>query len=174
MKKIGQTITEDGITNFNNSKKRQTVRAIILDEDKKIKLLYSKHFDDYTFPGGGVKDYEDKFKALKRELIEEVGALRANIIKEIGYVTEFKYSISGSDNIYEQTSFYYLCEVLEYGNTNFVGREIEQGIESVWISIDDAIKHNENIIKNVVREKGLKTVLIRENIVLKHIKENLL
>ena len=49
MTKIGETIIEEGITNFNDTKKRNTVRAIILNDDSEIFLLYSELFND-TFP----------------------------------------------------------------------------------------------------------------------------
>lgn len=171
MKKIGNTIIEDGIKTFNNLKDRKTVRAVII-KNNQVLMLYSKLFDDYTFPGGGIKNGENMEEALKRELYEELGANTVKIIKEIGYTEEVRFGIKGSDSTYLQTSYFMLCEIDDIGEPNFVGREKIQGIIPVWVNIDEAIKHND-FINTYERQnsKGFKTVLQRENLVLNYIKE---
>lgn len=177
MKKIGKTIIESGIDKLVGLKSRKTVRAIILDKnnEENILLLYSKMFDDYTFPGGGVKDDEFYEETIKRELKEELGANIVKVIKEIGYTEEIRFGVNGTNSKYKQISYYLLCEIDDIGTPEFVGREMIQGLESKWINIDEAIKHNE-IINRQERQfsKGFKTVLIRENLVLNYIKEHLL
>lgn len=174
MTKIGSTVVENGIDKINKLKQRTTVRGVRLKEDS-VYMLYSKAFDDYTFPGGGVKSYEKKEQALHRELLEEVGALNPIVTKEIGYTIEFRYGINGSGSIYKQTSYYYLYEATEFCEPQYVGRELQQGLKGVWVKIDDVINHNEKIINNERKDsKGFQTVLIRENNVLKFIKEKLL
>lgn len=174
MKKIGNTIIETNITNVDTLKERTTVRGVILKENK-VYMLYSKMFNDYTFPGGGVKENEELLSTLKRELLEEIGAKQVEIINSIGYTEEIRFGISGSNSIYKQTSHYYLCEPKEYVEPLYMGREKLQGLEGVWINIDDAITHNNKITKEErMDSKGYQTVLIRENLVLEHIKENLL
>ena len=135
MKKIGNTIIEDGIKTFNNLKDRKTVRAVII-KNNQVLMLYSKLFDDYTFPGGGIKNGENMEEALKRELYEELGANTVKIIKEIGYTEEVRFGIKGSDSTYLQTSYFMLCEIDDIGEPNFVGREKIQGIIPVWVNID--------------------------------------
>ncbi|HHW79641.1 MAG TPA: NUDIX domain-containing protein [Acholeplasmataceae bacterium] len=173
--KIGKIIIEDNLNykDLKTAKKRKTVRAVILNSKNQVLMLYSKLFDDYTFPGGGIKSDESKSEALKRELLEEIGAYNTKIIKRLGHTIELKYSIGKSNNIYKQKSYYYLCRVDELGPTNFMGREQEQGLEAVFIDVDEAITHNKKT--NEVREHsiGMKTVLIRENRVLEKIKGSL-
>lgn len=170
--KIGKTIIESGIKEVDKYKTRTTARAVIINNEKKILMLYSKSFNDYTFPGGGVKEDEDYIKGLKRELDEEIGAKDITIIKRIGHTKEIRYGISGSNSLYEQTSYYYLCRVSNFGQPNYVGREQEQGLEKVWVNIDEAINHNLKIHQKERQfSKGLKTVLLRENQVLQHVKE---
>lgn len=173
--KIGKTIIEDTINlkTIKRLKKRTTVRAVILNEQNKVLMLHSKIFNDYTFPGGGVKADESKKAALMRELREETGAINIYIIKSLGHTKEIKYSIGTSRAIYEQKSFYYLCKVDKLGTPNFVGRELDQGLKAVWIDIDGAIKHNAETKKTRTAVDGMQTVLPRENRVLRILKRKL-
>lgn len=169
MTKIGETIIEEGITNFNDTKKRNTVRAIILNDDDEIFLLYSELFNDYTFPGGGIKYNEDHLEALKREIREETGAKDIEVIEPFGYTLEYRYGISGNLNIYEQKSYYYFCKIDNLSDPNYVGRELEQGLKMKWVKIKDVIKHNNQIYENRENIKGFSTVLLRERQVLEQL-----
>jgi 8-oxo-dGTP diphosphatase len=61
---------------------RPAVRALIVDPDERI-LLVRFEFDDvgtvWAPPGGGIEPGEDRFTALRRELIEEVGLVDPDI-----------------------------------------------------------------------------------------------
>lgn len=175
MKLIGEKIIENGIKSFNNLKERKTIRAIII-KNNQVLMLYSGLFNDYTFPGGGLKNNEDHIETLKRELKEEVGANEVKVVKEVGYTEEIRYGINGSDNKYQQISYYYLCEINDVEKPTFVGREKLQKLETKYVDIDDVIKHNEKVNSEREKEinKGYQTVLIRENMVLEHIKNRIL
>jgi len=175
MKQIGDIFIEPGIPHDASFLERRTVRAVILNDHKEVLMLYSKAFDDYTFPGGGIKVMEDQKQALQRELHEELGALQIEIMKPIGYTIEKRFGLNGSGQVYLQSSTYYLTKIHQFGSTSFVGREQEHGLESKWIQPMDAIRHNQKVIKDIHHQKeGLKTVLPREEAVLKYIEENIL
>src|SRR5690554_187428 len=125
MKKIGTTIIEEGITDLSSLKERKTIRAVIY-ENEKVCLLYSGLFNDYTFPGGGLKENELHTDALKRELKEEVGANKVNVVKPLGYTEEIRYGLNKNNSTYKQLSYYYLCEIDEVTKPDYVGREKEQ------------------------------------------------
>ncbi len=168
--KIGKTIIEDKITIKDIIKTRETVRGVVL-KDSKVLMLYSKRFDDYTFPGGGKKENETHEKCLKRELYEEIGALKVELLEFVGYIEEVRHGISGSDSVYNQKSYYYLCNIDEIGKPNFAVREKEDVLVAKFIDLDEAIMHNNRVIKDENhQQKGFKTVLLRENQVLKYIK----
>ncbi|MBN2675807.1 MAG: NUDIX domain-containing protein [Alphaproteobacteria bacterium] len=66
--------------------KRRSVRGIILKGDNVLLMKRNRYGDEfYTFPGGGIKKEETKEEALRREILEEVGAEISNIqlFKEI-------------------------------------------------------------------------------------------
>lgn len=173
--KIGKTIIEDNIDLRKNKahKLRKTVRAVILNEQKEVLMLYSTVFNDYTFPGGGIKNNENMKDALIRELTEETGASNILIIKRLGHTKEIKYSLGTSNNTYIQKSYYFLCEIDEIGTPNYVGRELDQGLKAVFVKIDEAINHNQMINESRVYKNGMQTVLPRENSVLEMLKRKL-
>lgn len=171
MRKITHQIIEEEMNFSKERKQRTTVRGIILDKNK-ILMLYSEMFNDYTLPGGGKKSDENEMMALKRELEEEVGATKIEVIKHFGYVEELRYGLNNNGNIYEQTSLYYICKMIEKGEPKLIEREQAQGIKPVWVDIQEAISHNESVMfDHNHQQQGLKTVLQRENAVLKMVLE---
>lgn len=169
MRELSSPIIEDlKLKSEKIDKERTTVRAIITNRNEGL-MLYSKHYDDYTFPGGGVEDGEDLIESLKRELIEEIGALEISNINLYGKIHELKHSYKlNSNNTYRQTSIYYKLDVTKFGEATPLEREIAQGIKAVWIDLEKALKHNKKVIGDEKHQKkGLKTTLLRENEVLK-------
>jgi ADP-ribose pyrophosphatase YjhB (NUDIX family) len=173
MRELGPPIIEEGIIK-KPQKRRKTIRAIIINDEKQILMLYSKRFDDYTFPGGGLKSNENEEKALKRELKEEIGASQIKIKEPLGFINEIKYGLFTNESIYLQTSIYYFVDVEEIGYKKLEKREIIDDIKPVFVDIDICIHHNQKVMKDANHQAyGLKTVLLREEVVLKNIKERL-
>lgn len=173
MKEISKVIFEDNLnSNTVVDKERITVRGVITKDDEAL-MLYSSYFDDYTFPGGGIKENEDMIESLLRELNEEIGAVRISNVVPFGKIKEVKYTHKkDSSNTYIQTSYYYKLEVDEFGKPNPVVREQLQGIEARWIKYRDALEHNNKVMNDEKhQQKGIKTALSRENAVLMKLME---
>ena len=67
-----------------NRYKRPSVRGIII-KNNKVAMVYSRKFDYYKFPGGGIENGEDHITTLKRELTEETGlTISENTITQYG------------------------------------------------------------------------------------------
>ncbi len=129
---------------YRNKKKRlrTTARGIMINEDfTKVFINFSDYYNDYTIPGGGMKDNESLADCLKRELKEEIGADSFEIIDYLGEIEE---SGIKSKDLSEcvQTHHYFLINVTKFGETNKDDYEIERGIKAGWYNIDSVIEHN--------------------------------
>ena len=149
---------------------RLATRCIVLKNDS-ILLLYTKRYDDYSLPGGGLDSDEDKIKGMKRELSEETGAKDITNIKEFGIYKEYRPWHKPDYDIQHMISYCYTCDVSkELGATNMESYETNNGMKALWININDAIKHNENTIATSTK-KGMS--IERETFLLKLIAEGL-
>ncbi len=172
MNRLGPLVIEDQLTISDTTKQRETVRAILINKDYKIGLLYSKVFKDYTFPGGGVKPNESYITALQRELREEIGAVEITGIKLLGYTEELKYGLNENKQTYLQKSYYYFCHIDNFDIPDLQGREQDQGLSFDYVDVCQAIKVNKIAMYDENHHKqGIKTALKREEIILLKLKE---
>ena len=174
MIKITDMIVDERIKNKQDIHlKRFTARAIILKDDQ-ILMAYSKKFDDYMTPGGGIED-EPIEQALIREVEEEMGFIIHNI-RPIGYIEELRLTENGL-NLY-QKSHYFFSDIEKIGNKRLETYEANFGLEAVWVNIKEVIRQNEYIIdkrrKTPITGVHPFSTLKRENAILKHVlKEHL-
>lgn len=122
---------------------RPSVRAIIIN-DNKIAMVYSKKYNYYKFPGGGINKGEDNMDALIREVKEETGLIvKRDTIKEYGYV--IRKEKGDFTDIFLQENYYYLCDVeKEVGLQHLDDYEFEEGFSLRWVRPDVAIDINLN------------------------------
>ena len=123
--------------------RRPSARAIILKGDR-IALVYATEEKYYKFPGGGIRENEDKKEALIREVREETGLnVIPESIKEYGSVLRKQKSEKADDTVFEQENFYYLCETEDaQGAQDLDEYEKDAGFILVYADIDEAIKTN--------------------------------
>lgn len=168
MNKITDMIVDERIKDSKIHLKRYTARAVIL-QGRDILMAYSKKFDDYMTPGGGIEN-EPILVALAREVEEEMG-MTIKDIEPIGYIEELRLTDNGL-NLY-QKSHYFFAKVDQIGKKKLEKYESSFGLEAVWVPIDEVIKQNNFIIE----ERRKKTVtgvhpfstLKRENEVLNYV-----
>ena len=158
IEKVSESI---GKVNF-----REAVRAIII-KDNKILMVNSKN-KDYKFPGGGVKKYEEKLNALKREVEEETGFVCSNVKDVIGIVTEKSKDRFHHNRLFKMISYYYMVEVSdEQKEQKLDDYEKELEFKPLWININEAILQNKLIIEN--NPPDMPNWIYRETDVLKEI-----
>jgi ADP-ribose pyrophosphatase YjhB (NUDIX family) len=114
---------------------RRAARAVVSNDQGEIGLLKVGNHNYHKLPGGGVEAGEDMQKALRRELLEEIG-YEATVTAEVGEIVEYrdKWSL-------KQTSNCYLAKQIgQQQPPAFTEKELDDGFEIVWApSIDGAI-----------------------------------
>ena len=131
-----KTITDKEILGNNNlskAKPRRTARAILENQNGKIALLYSKEYNIYSLPGGGIEEGENINDALYRELSEETGC-NITSVTELGYIEENR---GYSD--YTQISYYFtvITDSKDF-HPSLTATEEKYGTSIGWYSIEDA------------------------------------
>lgn len=143
---------------------RYATRAICINK-KNILLLYTKRYDDYSLPGGGVNPNENIIESMKRELAEETGAQDIKNIEPFGIYDEYRPWYKPDFDIQHMISYCFTCDVdLKLGTTFHEDYEKSNGMRPLWIDINQAIKHNEQVIL-ASNKKGLS--IERETFLLK-------
>ena len=118
---------------------RRAARAVVFDNDKNIGILYVGKHNYHKLPGGGLEGEENIIEALKRECLEEIGC-NVEPFKEVGEIIEYrdKWSL-------KQHSYCYLANVIgDKGTPDFTQKEIDDGFEIKWVSLENAIELLEN------------------------------
>nr|WP_314902012.1 NUDIX domain-containing protein [uncultured Deefgea sp.] len=146
---------------------RRAVRAIVRDGDE-ILLLYTRRYNDYSLPGGGVDEGEDLAAALHRELLEETGAQAIQITGEYGYLDEYRPSLKPDHDVLFMRSFVYVCQIArELGEAKMEHYEIKNGMEARWVKLADAIAHNQQVISAQPANMGMS--ILCETWLLQHV-----
>ena len=111
--------------------KRITARGIIIDQED-ILLIYTKRYNDYSFPGGGVDSEESLLDGLKRELAEETGAENVTVLREYGLFEEMRPTHLKEYDLMHQISYFYLCTANRtLGKATPESYEIKNGSEQI-------------------------------------------
>lgn len=151
--------------------KRHAARGIVV-KGEDILLLYTQRYHDYSLPGGGIDDGEDKIEGLIRELSEETGAQGVRNVTAFARYDEYRPWYKSDADIIHMISYCYVCEIDdELGETAFEAHEVSNGMIPRWMNIYAAIAHNEDVIANS-HKKGLS--IERETFMLKVIADRLI
>jgi ADP-ribose pyrophosphatase YjhB (NUDIX family) len=117
--------------------------------------MYTERYEDYSLPGGGLDEGEDKIKGMMRELNEETGAMNIKNILPFGIYEEYRPWYKPDFDIQHMISYCYTCDISNtLGNSRLESYEIKNGMKAMWIDIDEAIEHNKNTMANSAK-KGM-------------------
>jgi 8-oxo-dGTP pyrophosphatase MutT (NUDIX family) len=157
------------MNSYNSTITREAVRSIFINGNKI--LLVQSNKGDYKFAGGGLEGNENHSEGLIREVREETGYVNCLVKEKIGIVIERKEDNIDKNTIFQMTSHYYLCELI---NEDKISQQLDeyesaQNFTPKWVSFDTAIKQNETIIKQLKKNNWLH----RETFVLKELRKTL-
>lgn len=135
MKKVKYTDKDGNIgeVSADELKFRPSVYGILIKDDK---ILLSKQWDGYDFPGGGIDLGETMDEALEREYWEETG-LKVKRQEVVSCESSFYYS--DKRGYMHSTLIYYLCEKVggELNLDNIAESEREYIDMPEWIDLKD-------------------------------------
>ncbi len=111
---------------------RPSVYGVII---RGSKILLSKQWDGYDFPGGGIKLDETVEEALMREVKEETG-LRVRMGKIVACQSSF-FKLPSSGNYVNAVLVYYLCAIAggKISTDYFDAHEKEYAGKAEWLDI---------------------------------------
>lgn len=126
--------------------RRDSARAIII-RDGRVAMVYSRRYDYYKFPGGGLEPHESPIEALQRETLEESGLqIIPASIREYGFVHRIQKSRTDETVCWVQDNYYYLCEAEEAVQAQQLDRyEAEEGFTLVFADPLTVIRTNRQV-----------------------------
>lgn len=152
--------------------RRHAARGIVL-RDEQILLLFTERYNDFSFPGGGLDADEDVVTGLKRELEEETGAREIQVLQHYGYIEEYRPYRKPEYDLMHMTSHFYLCKVAQQlAPVRMESHEIANGMRPVWISVTEAIAHNEAVMQR--QESSMGQSIQRETFMLRKVASELI
>ena len=123
---------------------REIARSIVIDNSGYFYFVRAVRDDDFgnamliETSGGGMEPGEDPEAAIKRELMEELGA-DVNVIRELGVVSDY-YNLIHRHNI----NHYFLCKVLSFGDRHLTQDEVDCfHLSTLKLTFDEAVKEYE-------------------------------
>ena len=144
MEKIRLELTDNEWPFEYVSHDRIIVRAIVIDDAGNFYFVRADRDDDFgkcvtiETSGGGVEDGEELDGAVKRELLEELGA-EVDVITEIGTVSDY-YNLIHRHNI----NHYYLCRVISLGEKHLTEDEANRfHLSTLVLPYDEAMAEYE-------------------------------
>jgi 8-oxo-dGTP diphosphatase len=120
-----QEVSEEVMNTFI---RRVSTRAVMMDDEGKVGLIYSEHLNYYTLPGGGVDEGEHGEQAVIRECKEETGYV-VEVVSTLGKVLEIR---SEHQKVSEVLG--YIVKVVgEKGEAELMPDEIEEQFVIKWV-----------------------------------------
>lgn len=140
---------------------RPSARAVII-KDGKIAMVYSKKYNYYKFPGGGIEADECMEDALIREVLEETGlCVIRDSIQEYGQVHRIQKGTK--EDIFIQDNYYFLCSVKkDIEQQNLDKYEADEGFTLEFLKPQLAIDVN----RKTILDDFTQVMLEREALVL--------
>lgn len=172
MNLIKTIIHPDVISTKGSIFRREAARGIVL-KGNSVLLLFTKRYNDYSFPGGGIENGEDIELCLSRELAEEAGAKNVKIKQYCGYIEETRPFHRNGYELMHMTSHFYMCEIdNDLEEPKMESYEIKNGMRPVWVNLDVAINHNKQVIQS--NDKSMGQSIYRETFMLEKIAYDLI
>jgi 8-oxo-dGTP pyrophosphatase MutT (NUDIX family) len=158
-----ENVSEQEVSTY---KVHESSRAVVVDDQGQIALLYVSRDGYYKLPGGGFEGAEDALTALARECREEIGC-EVEVMGELGIIVEYRKKFA-----LKQFSYCYVARVVgEKKAPEFDAGEIRDGFMLEWLSYGEAIEAIEKSSR-VSYEGGL-YIIPRDRFIIENARERM-
>ena len=110
-------------------------RAVLLDDNNMIAVLYLRKYEFYTLPGGGIDHGETAVQGLAREMLEETGC-NCEIIHHLGIIEENSLTY----NWWVHSECFLARIKGEKGTPSLTQRELDEEPHVQWHSMQEALR----------------------------------
>lgn len=124
-----------GTDGMSSKEPRKKSRAILINDDDKIAVMYERASNCYALPGGGIEEGEDEVSALVREIAEETGCA-CDTIEPLGIISENRYHADSTHISY----FFVVHTKTKHNALHLTDEEVALGTTLKWCSLDEALK----------------------------------
>ena len=145
---------------------RQGVYAYILNNDNCILLVHKKNSNMWDFPGGGVDEDESFENAVNRELLEELGTTKFEILHEGSKTYKYDWPKSEIDKNLKKTGTLMRGQEQHHFILKFKGKDSEFALQDEelskfkWVPLSDIESYMAypdlfNHVSDVFKEFGI-------------------
>ena len=114
---------------------RKTARAIAINDQGLLAVMYAKRFDLHSLPGGGMEGDETPEDAIVREIWEETGCACTSV-EPLGVVLENRFHAD-----YTQIDYYFIVHVrMGDGQLHLTDNEEQNGTRPQWHTLNDTVR----------------------------------
>mgnify|MGYP005844077065 CR=1 FL=1 len=146
MQCITQLIHPDLESTEGNILHRRAARGIVL-RGASLLLLFTERYNDFSFPGGGIDPGEDLISGLERELVEETGATDVRVLRDFGWIEEYRPHWQPGVDLMRMVSHFFVCSVgPELRAPRMEDYEHANGMRPLWVDLHEALAHNRSVM----------------------------
>ena len=139
-----------GVDGFSLTPPRKKSRAILINTDSEIAVMYERESGLYALPGGGIEPGEDEVSAIIREIAEETGCV-CDQIAPLGIISENR----AHANTTHLSYFFVVHTKTKPTALHLTEEEIALGTVLKWYPLPEAVHRIQSNRADTIQKKFL-------------------
>lgn len=128
---------------------QEAARGVVVNDDGLLTMITTPQYGEFGFPGGRANAGESAIDTLVREVREETGygVVEASVRRLCTVEVVRHHEKLGNINLHQMNHFF-LCTARKVSEQHLDDYEAAHGIDVVTVSIEQAIRRNERVLKD--------------------------